>query len=152
MRRRARPLGAGAGACAGAAGRRRIAGRASAEAESAAEPVLRRPSMPGAQAAVEEGGERVVTVEEQREVAKELISYFKEQSLRQSVRSESLLGWTRANEISNGRWVMFGILVGLLTEYATGVNFVDQIRITISNLGIADVNFVDQIRITISNL
>lgn len=138
-------------------------------------------------------------MEEQREVAKELISYFKEQSLRQSVRSESLLGWTRANEISNGRWVMFGILVGLLTEYATyvaaaargrdavprgwlrrrlsphrsspagaasdassanrvrsrsdalpyapsrprrkrsGVNFVDQIRITISNLGIADV-------------
>ena len=63
----------------------------------------------------------VITVEEQREVAKQLISYFKEQSLLQSVRSESLLGWTRANEISNGRWVMFGILVGLLTEYATYV-------------------------------
>lgn len=50
-----------------------------------------------------------------------------------------LLGWTATNEITNGRWVMFGLLVGLLTEYATGVNFVDQIRITISNLGIADV-------------
>ena len=31
---------------------------------------------------------RSITVEEQREIAKELISYFKEQSLRQSVRSE----------------------------------------------------------------
>lgn len=30
------------------------------------------------------------------------------------------LGWTRKNEITNGRWVMFGILVGMLTEYATG--------------------------------
>ena len=78
-----RPLGArtgaaGAGAGAGAAGRRRIAGRASAEAESAAEPVLRRPSMPGAQsvveekvgapadveAAVQEGGERYVRADE----------------------------------------------------------------------------------------
>jgi len=82
---------------------------------------------------------RSITVEEQREIAKELVTYFKEQSMRQSTTAERLLGWTATNEITNGRWVMFGLLVGLLTEYATGVNFVDQIRITISNLGIADV-------------
>jgi hypothetical protein len=31
-----------------------------------------------------------------------------------------VFGWTPANEIGNGRWVMFGVFVGLLTEYATG--------------------------------
>lgn len=70
-------------------------------------------------------------------MAKELISYFKEQSLRQSVRSESLLGWTRANEISNGRWVMFGILVGLLTEYATYVAAVARGRDAVPGGGCA---------------
>jgi len=34
---------------------------------------------------------------------------------------------------------MFGILVGLLTEYATGVDIIDQIKLVISNLGIADI-------------
>ena len=51
----------------------------------------------------------------------------------------SVFGWTPNNEIGNGRWVMFGLLVGLLTEYATGVNIVDQIKLIISNLGIADI-------------
>lgn len=34
---------------------------------------------------------------------------------------------------------MFGILVGMLTEYATGVDFINQIKLIISNLGIADI-------------
>lgn len=50
-----------------------------------------------------------------------------------------LFGWTGPNEILNGRWVMFGLLVGLLTEYATGVNFPDQIKLLVSYLGIADI-------------
>ena len=50
-----------------------------------------------------------------------------------------VFGWTPRAELSNGRWVMFGLLVGLLTEYATAVNFIDQVRLTLSNLGIADV-------------
>lgn len=33
------------------------------------------------------------------------------------------------NEILNGRWVMFGLLVGMLTEYATGVDFIDQLKV-----------------------
>lgn len=32
----------------------------------------------------------------------------------------STFGWTLKNEIGNGRWVMFGLLVGMMTEYATG--------------------------------
>lgn len=34
---------------------------------------------------------------------------------------------------------MMGLAVGLLTEYATAVNFVDQIKLMISYLGIADI-------------
>ena len=49
-----------------------------------------------------------------------------------------LFGWTKGNEILNGRWVMFGLMVGLLTEYATSVNFPDQIKLLLSYLGIAD--------------
>ena len=43
------------------------------------------------------------------------------------------------NEINNGRWTMFGLLVGMMTELATGVDFPDQIRLMISVLGLADV-------------
>lgn len=34
---------------------------------------------------------------------------------------------------------MFGIFVGLLTEYATGVDFVNQLKLLVSYLGIADI-------------
>ena len=50
-----------------------------------------------------------------------------------------VFGWTPKNEINNGRWTMFGLLVGMMTEYATGVDFIDQIKLTISVLGIADI-------------
>lgn len=39
---------------------------------------------------------------------------------RAAAAARRVFGWTRANEINNGRWVMFGLLVGLMTEYATG--------------------------------
>jgi hypothetical protein len=47
-------------------------------------------------------------------------------------------GWTKANEITNGRWVMFGFAVGLLTEYATGVDFPHQFALMASYLGVLD--------------
>ena len=50
-----------------------------------------------------------------------------------------MFGWTQKNEITNGRWVMFGFAVGLLTEYATGVDFPNQFKLMLSYLGIADV-------------
>jgi len=34
---------------------------------------------------------------------------------------------------------MFGLLVGILTESATGVNFIHQIGLMISYMGIADI-------------
>ncbi len=49
----------------------------------------------------------------------------------------SVFGWTKSNEISNGRWVMFGLFVGMVTEYATGVDFPNQLKLTVSVLGIA---------------
>jgi hypothetical protein len=49
-----------------------------------------------------------------------------------------VFGWTPKNEIGNGRWVMFGFLVGMLTEYATGVSFPAQIAQTVSYLGLWD--------------
>lgn len=36
------------------------------------------------------------------------------------------------------RWAMFGFAVGMLTEYATGSDFVDQVKILLSNFGIID--------------
>jgi hypothetical protein len=49
-----------------------------------------------------------------------------------------VFGWTPENEINNGRWVMMGIAIGLLTEYATGVDFINQLKLMLSYLGIAD--------------
>lgn len=49
-----------------------------------------------------------------------------------------LFGWTKGNEITNGRWVMFGFAVGLLTEYATGVDFPHQFALMASYLGLTD--------------
>jgi hypothetical protein len=51
--------------------------------------------------------------------------------------ARSVFGWTKSNEISNGRWVMFGLFVGMVTEYATGVDFPNQLKLTVSVLGIA---------------
>eukprot|EP01018_Ginkgo_biloba_P029813 Gb_16038 [translate_table: standard] len=80
----------------------------------------------------------MVTVEYQRQRAKELQEYFREKKFEELSSQGQVFGFTKKNEISNGRWAMFGFAVGLLTEYATGSNFVDQMKIIISNLGIAD--------------
>lgn len=55
------------------------------------------------------------------------------------VTAQQVFGWTKKNEIGNGRWVMMGIFIGLLTEYATGVDFPDQLALMVSYLGIADI-------------
>ncbi|KAL2894407.1 Light-harvesting complex-like protein OHP2 chloroplastic [Bienertia sinuspersici] len=39
-----------------------------------------------------------------------------------------------------GIWAMFGFAVGMLTEYATGSDFVDQVKLILSNLGIVDLD------------
>lgn len=49
-----------------------------------------------------------------------------------------IFGWTRKNEINNGRWVMMGFAIGLMTEYATGVSFIDQLRLMASYMGLVD--------------
>lgn len=63
-----------------------------------------------------------VTIEFQREKAKEVTRHFREQKQLERSRVAQFFGWMRKNEIINGRWVMFGLLVGMMTEYATGTS------------------------------
>ncbi|GIL51176.1 hypothetical protein Vafri_7242 [Volvox africanus] len=81
-----------------------------------------------------------ITVEYQRQRAKEVRQYFLDQRVEEVRERSKAFGWTPKNEISNGRWVMFGLLVGMLTEYATGVDFIDQLKLFVSYLGILDVD------------
>ena len=69
------------------------------------------------------------TLEYQREKAKELTKFFRQQQANALINDEPGFGWTNANEILNGRFVMFGMLVGLITEYATGVDFPNQLKV-----------------------
>ncbi|OIT32356.1 PREDICTED: light-harvesting complex-like protein OHP2, chloroplastic [Nicotiana attenuata] len=82
-------------------------------------------------------GKNVITMEFQRQKAKELQEYFKQKKLEEANQGP-FFGFIGKNEISNGRWAMFGFAVGMLTEYATGSDFVDQVKILLSNFGIVD--------------
>ncbi|KAL7155636.1 hypothetical protein ABFS83_03G089400 [Erythranthe nasuta] len=95
------------------------------------------PPPPAKTAAVSAAPSSVVTVEFQRQKAKELQEYFKKKKLMEANQGP-FFGFIAKNEISNGRWAMFGFAVGMLTEYATGSDFVDQVKILLSNFGILD--------------
>ncbi|WMV57255.1 hypothetical protein MTR67_050640 [Solanum verrucosum] len=82
-------------------------------------------------------GKNVITLEFQRQKAKELQGYFKQKKLEEANQGP-FFGFIAMNEISNGRWAMFGFAVGMLTEYATGSDFVDQVKILLSNFGVVD--------------
>ncbi|GJU19858.1 light-harvesting complex-like protein OHP2, chloroplastic [Tanacetum coccineum] len=90
-----------------------------------------------AAAAVVVGEKSGVTIEYQRQRAKEMQQYFKKKKSEESSQGP-FFGFLAKNEISNGRWAMFGFAVGMLTEYATGSDFVDQVKILLSNFGIVD--------------
>lgn len=87
--------------------------------------------------AVFEEGKGVITLEFQRQKARELQDYFKQKKL-EAADQGPFFGFVPKNEISNGRWAMFGFAVGMLTEYATGSDLVDQVKILLSNFGIID--------------
>ncbi|KAF0930018.1 hypothetical protein E2562_027197 [Oryza meyeriana var. granulata] len=80
-----------------------------------------------------------VTLEYQRKVAKDLQDYFKQKKLEEADQGP-FFGFLGKNEIANGRWAMFGFAVGMLTEYATGSDFVQQVKILLSNFGIVDLD------------
>ncbi|CAI9116479.1 OLC1v1017640C1 [Oldenlandia corymbosa var. corymbosa] len=94
------------------------------------------PPKPVAASAVEDS-KNVITLEFQRQKAKELQAYFKQKKLDEANQGP-FFGFIGKNEISNGRWAMFGFAVGMLTEYATGSDLVDQVKILLSNFGILD--------------
>lgn len=81
-----------------------------------------------------------VTIEYQRQQAKELQKYFKGIAAAEQAQKLQRFGWIPKNEIANGRWVMMGFAIGLLTEYATGVDFIDQLKLVVSYLGILDLD------------
>ncbi|KAJ8770094.1 hypothetical protein K2173_011176 [Erythroxylum novogranatense] len=83
------------------------------------------------------GDKNAITLEFQRKKAKELQDYFNQKKLEEANQGP-FFGFLGKNEIINGRWAMFGFAVGMLTEYATGSNFVDQVKILLSNFGIID--------------
>ncbi|EXB70614.1 hypothetical protein L484_023799 [Morus notabilis] len=93
------------------------------------------PPKPASSVAV--AGKNVITLEFQRQKAKELQEYFKQKKLEEADQGP-FFGFIGKNEISNGRWAMFGFAVGLLTEYATGSDLVVQVKILLSNFGILD--------------
>ena len=86
----------------------------------------------------EQSSMQVPTVESQRAAARQMVEYFKQKKLEEEFERNKQLGWVPKAEISNGRWVMFGLLVGMLTEYSTGVSFIDQIKLLLVNLSIVD--------------
>jgi hypothetical protein len=67
-----------------------------------------------------------------------MAAYFRAKAAAASAGTTARFGWTPANEKLNGRWVMFGVGVGLLTEYATGVDMAHQLGLMASYLGLAD--------------
>merc|ERR1712187_250360 len=77
-----------------------------------------------------------VHIDYQRQRAKEMTLYYEKIKRDKEIQEVRILGWTFTNEIINGRWVMMGFAIGILTEYATGVNFIDQIKLTLLYFGI----------------
>jgi len=104
------------------------------QAESPAAPSTA-PSAPSTSSTSAASG---VTIEYQRARAKEMLKYFQQKKQDETAKKSQIFGWTPSNELGNGRWVMFGVFVGLLTEYATGVDFPRQIGLMLSYLGIVD--------------
>jgi hypothetical protein len=82
-----------------------------------------------------------VTVEFQRRAAKETAAWL-EQEANASKNSDvgPRLGWVPGAEKLNGRWVMMGFLIGLITEFSTGVNFIDQVLLALTNMGVLDLD------------
>ncbi|MBA0681704.1 hypothetical protein Goari_023487 [Gossypium aridum] len=97
------------------------------------------PPPPSSSSPAPVGDQNVISLEFQRQKAKELQDYFKQKKLEESNQGP-FFGFIGKNEIGNGRWAMFGFAVGMLTEYATGSNFVDQVKIMLSNFGIIDLD------------
>lgn len=81
-----------------------------------------------------------VTIEYQRQQAKAMQKYLREKSLEKEIADAQVFGWTRKNELGNGRWVMMGLAIGMLTEYATGVSFIDQFKLMVSYMGVIDLD------------
>jgi len=50
----------------------------------------------------------------------------------------SRIGWVAASEVVNGRFAMFFLIVGLITEYYTGESVPQQVYTLFQTLGVVD--------------
>ena len=108
-------------------------------AEEAVGPGPRAPA-PEKAAAAAAAAAPVVTVEFQRRAAKEMAAWLEQEASARKAGADAgpRLGWVPGAEKLNGRWVMMGFLIGLITEYSTGVNFIDQVLLALTNMGVLD--------------
>ena len=72
--------------------------------------------------------------------AKEMAAWLEQEASARKAGADAgpRLGWVPGAEKLNGRWVMMGFLIGLITEYSTGVNFIDQVLLALTNMGVLD--------------
>lgn len=76
---------------------------AAAPAAPAPAPASPAPTAPSASSAPAPGSGP--TIEYQRTRAKAMRSYFQQLKVNEQIKQSQVFGWTKSNEISNGRWV-----------------------------------------------
>ena len=76
----------------------------------------------------------------QRTALGSLESAWRMQREREEYEAARLLGWTKQAETYNGRFAMFFLVVGLLTEYWTGVSLPGQIEEMLRVAGVIDMS------------
>mmetsp|Transcript_19845 Transcript_19845/g.39712 ORF Transcript_19845/g.39712 Transcript_19845/m.39712 type:complete len:171 (-) Transcript_19845:156-668(-) len=76
----------------------------------------------------------------QRTALGSLESSWRMQREREEYEAARLLGWTKQAETYNGRFAMFFLVVGLLTEYWTGVSLPGQIEEMLRVAGVIDMS------------
>jgi len=75
-------------------------------------------------------------IEEREQKLKSLAENWKKQRISEEESSKELLGFTKSSEIINGRFAMFFLTTGLLTEIWTKQTMIDQIETMLRIVGL----------------
>ena len=63
---------------------------------------------------------------------------WRKRQAREEDEGAQLVGWSKAAEITNGRFAMFFLPVGLITEYYTGESVPQQVYTLLQTLGFVE--------------
>jgi len=69
-------------------------------------------------------------------ILKDLSDKWKKDRIQRQIHENKLFGFSKNSEIINGRFAMFFLMTGILTEYWTNRNIPAQIEIIIRTLGL----------------